>query len=77
MKIESEISYWKDGYLTFNPDKIRDVFFEHFPEAIFNKTNLSRQNIESFFEKAKQQNYDLPDFVVDANWKIAFQNGPV
>lgn len=77
MRIESEIDYWDDGFLTFNPDKIRDIFFENFPEAIFNKTNLARQNIENFFEKAEEQNYNPPDFVIDAKWKVAFQNGPV
>ena len=77
MEIDSDIDYWGDGFLTYNPDKIRDLLFEYFPEAVFDKTNYARQNIETFFEKAEQQNYNPPDFVIDARWKIAFQNGPV
>ncbi len=37
MRIESYISYWKDGFLTYNPEKIRSILFEHFPAAIFDK----------------------------------------
>lgn len=77
MRIECEIGYWDDGFLTFNPDKIRELLFEHFPEAIFDKTNHSRLHIERFLERCKQKNLEPPDFVVDARWKIAFLNGPV
>src|SRR5215204_1805365 len=77
MRIECEIDYWDDGFLAFNLDKIRDVIFDRFPEAIFNKINHSRLNIENFLEICKQKNLAPPQYVVDARWKIAFQNGPV
>ena len=63
MQIETWIYYWDEGFLTFNPEKIRGVFFEHFPEAIFDKTNFARTHLERFLQNVKEQRLEPPEFI--------------
>ena len=77
MRIESWIYYWDEGFLTFNPEKIRGVFFEHFQEAIFEKTNFARSHLERFLQNVKEKKLETPEFIIDKYWELAFQNGPV
>lgn len=77
MRIESWINYWDEGFLTYNPEKIRGVFFEIFPTAVFDKTNFARFHLERFLQAVKEKELNPPEFIIDKKWELAFQNGPV
>lgn len=77
MRIESYISYWEEGFLTFNPEKIREELFEQFPKAVFEKTNFSRVAIEKFLKIVEERILEPPDFIIDSYWEQSFRNGPV
>lgn len=55
MRIESNIEYWTDKFLTFDPEKIINKLSEYFPQIECDSTDYSFAEFERFINYANER----------------------